>query len=86
MKLSERKELQLQLNETPVNFSMVIDDIVQEKHCTHIEAVLLYCNDNDVEPDQVIGLISPTLKAKIELEASQAKLIKQQYRPAMLPE
>lgn len=85
MKQSEKKELQLQLNETPITFSLTIHDMVKEKHCTFIDAILLYCKENDVEPEYIAGLISETLKAKLAEEAQSANLIKKQYHTTKLP-
>lgn len=85
MKTSEKKELQLQLNETQIAFSMIIDDFVTEKNCGYIEAILLYCKSYDVEPEHIAGMISKSLKSKIEIEATAQKQIKKKYRLASLP-
>ena len=80
MKQSEKKELQLQLNETPVTFSLTIHDMVKERKCSFVDAILIYCKENDVEPEYIRGLISSTLKAKLAEEAEALNLIKKQYR------
>lgn len=85
MKTSEKKELQLQLNETQLAFSMIIDDYVSEKRCGYIEAVLLYCKTYDVEPEHIAGMVSKALKAKMEMEATAHNQIKKKYRIAALP-
>jgi hypothetical protein len=85
MKTSEKKELQLQLNETQLAFSVIIDDYVTNKRCSYIEAILLYCKEHEVEPEHIPGMVSKTLKAKIEEEAGKANLIKKKFRLAELP-
>lgn len=85
MKLSEKKELQIHLNETPINFSLTIDSIVHEKRCSYQEAILIYCDENNLEPEQVATLVTQSLKAKIEVEASALNLIKKEYRSQSLP-
>ena len=40
-----------------------------------MEAVLWYCNDQDIEPDSVKGLISKPLKEKIEVDAMKLNLL-----------
>lgn len=85
MKQSEKKELQLQLNETPITFSLTIHDMAKEKRCSFLDAILIYCDENDVEPEYIAGLISETLKAKLAEEAQAANLIKKKYHTNKLP-
>ena len=51
-------------------FSMKIESIAKEKKISHMDAVLDYCEKNEVEPDTVGRLISKGLKEKIEANAS----------------
>ena len=53
---------------TPKIFASIIEEIVKEKEITHMEAVLWYCTDQEIEPDSVKGLISKPLKEKIEAD------------------
>ena len=41
-----------------------------------MEAVLLYCEENDIDPSTAKPLISKSLKEKIKLEATNKKLLK----------
>ena len=43
--------------------------IAKEKDITHMDAVLLYCKDNQIEPEKVSSLITKGLKEKIEANA-----------------
>jgi len=56
-------------------FSIKIETIVKEKRLTHMEAVLWYCEQNEVDPGSVGSLISKSLKEKIEMEAIDLRLI-----------
>lgn len=47
-------------------FSLHIESIVKEKNLSHMDAVLDYCKNNQIEPDDVSRLISKSLKEKIE--------------------
>ena len=67
---------------TPKSFSLKIEDIVKEKEITHMEAVLWYCTDQEIEPDSVKGLISKPLKEKIEADARDLNFLPRQ---AQLP-
>ena len=67
---------------TPKIFALKIEDIVKEKQITHMEAVLWYCDDQEIEPDSVKGLISKALKEKIEANARDLNFLPRQ---AQLP-
>ena len=41
-----------------------------EKKITHMDAVLWYCSENEIDPSTVARLISKGLKEKIEVNAS----------------
>lgn len=56
-------------------FSLFIEDIVKEKRISHMDAVLSYCKDNFVEPDEIKSLINKTLKDKIEVDMQEANLL-----------
>ena len=55
--------------QTPKVFSLEIERIAKEKDITHMDAVLLYCKDNQIEPEKVSSLITKGLKEKIEANA-----------------
>ena len=51
-------------------FSLQIEQIVKEKKgISHMDAVLLYCEKNDIDPSTVAPLLTKTLKDKIAIEA-----------------
>ena len=54
---------------TPKRFSKIIEDIVQDKSITHMDAVLLYCDNHELEPEDVKKFVSKTLKDKITVNA-----------------
>ena len=47
-------------------FSLKIESIVKEKHTTYMEAVILYCEQNEIDVGSVSSLISKNLKEKIK--------------------
>ena len=51
---------------TPKNFSLEIEKMASEKSITHLDAVLHYCEVNEVEIETVSKLITKALKSKIE--------------------
>jgi hypothetical protein len=70
---------------TPINercemnskeFSLKIESLVKEKRCSHMDAVLLFCEENEIDPGTVSKLISKSLKEKIKLEATNKRMLK----------
>ena len=58
-------------------FSLIIEGVVKDKRpITYMDAILFYCEENQIEVDSVGRLISKSLKEKIQVEASKANLIK----------
>jgi hypothetical protein len=48
-------------------FSMYIEQIVHEKKITYMEAVLQYCKENFIEPEDIAKLVNKSLKDKLEV-------------------
>ena len=61
-------------------FSLQIENIVKEKNITHMEAVLLHCKEQGIEPDTVSNLLSKGLKEKIEANARDLNFLPKQAR------
>jgi len=57
-------------------FSLKIESIVKEKKISHMDAVVWYCGENDLDTSQVSSLISKSLKEKIKLEATNLRMLK----------
>ena len=70
------------LVQTPKKFSLEIENIAKEKRISHLDAVLDYCQRNDIEPDTVGRLITKGLKEKIEANARDLNYLEKQ---AQLP-
>ena len=63
-------------------FTLVIENIVKEKDITHMDAVLWYCEQEGLEPDDLGTLLSKGLKEKIEANARELNFLPKQ---AQLP-
>lgn len=59
-------------------FSMFIEQMASEKRMSHMDAVLKYCEENYLEPDEVKSLINKTLRDKIEVDMREANLLPKQ--------
>ena len=58
-------------------FSLIIEGVVKDKRLiTYMDAIIWYCEQNQIEVESVGRLISKALKEKIQVEASKANLIK----------
>tara|TARA_Y100001938_G_scaffold59863_1_gene83535 strand:+ start:453 stop:638 length:186 start_codon:yes stop_codon:yes gene_type:complete len=47
----------------------MIEEMVQEKKLTYMDACLHYCEENNVEPESLGRLVNKSLKQKIQVEA-----------------
>ena len=67
---------------TPKTFALKIENIVKDKNITHMEAVLWYCQKEEIELEAVGSLVSKGLKEKIEANARELNFLPKQ---AQLP-
>jgi len=51
-----------------VDFSLFIETMAIEKKLTRMDAILLYCSENFIDPIDVVANISKSLRDMIELE------------------
>ena len=65
-------------------FSLIIEGIVKEKKITYINAVVSYCEKNDIDPSSIGPLVNKSLKEKIKEEAEKLNLVKKSST-AVLP-
>lgn len=58
-------------------FSLIIEGVVKDKRpITYMDAIIWYCEQNQIEVESVGRLISKALKEKIQVEAANANLLK----------
>jgi len=57
-------------------FSSIIFDRVNKGKLEYIDAIVSYCEEQELDVDSIICLISPSLRQKMEEEALELKLIK----------
>jgi hypothetical protein len=63
---------------TANEFSMHIEHLVREKKVTHMDAVLEYCKENYIEPEDITSLINKSLKDKIEMDFRELNYLPKQ--------
>ncbi len=64
-------------------FSMKIEQVVKDKRIGYFDAVLWYCEQNEIEIETGAKLINTIIKKKIEAEASEMNVLKE--KTAKLP-
>lgn len=63
---------------TANEFSLYIERIVREKRMSHMDAVLEYCKENYLEPEDVASMINKSLKDKIEMDFREMNYLPKQ--------
>jgi len=58
-------------------FALEVENIVHETGSTYIDAILIYCEDNNVEIERVGKLINKKIKYCLEREASDLNMLKE---------
>jgi DNA-directed RNA polymerase alpha subunit len=58
-------------------FSLLIESIVKEKRVSYMEAIVDYCENNDIDLGSVKSIVNKSLKEKIKLEATDLKMLKE---------
>jgi len=71
---------------TSSKFSMEVENIVKKSNgqLNYIEAVLTFCDENEIEFESVPKLLSKTLKEKLKYDAQRLSFMKKSSR-AKLP-
>lgn len=59
-------------------FSLHIENMVTEYKITHMDAVLKYCEDNMLEPEDIASKINKSLKEKISLNMQELNYLPKQ--------
>lgn len=57
------------------SFSLHIEKLAAERRLSYMDAVLKYCEENYLEPDDIKHLINKTLKDKIEQDMMESNML-----------
>ena len=69
---------------TPSKFAFEIEKIVAEEKINYIDAIVHYCEVNELEVESVTKLVSKPLKEKLKWDATRLNFMKRTSR-AKLP-
>ena len=61
---------------TTAKFSKIIIEIVETKEITYLDAIMDYCQKNNLEVESAAKLVNQKIKAQLRVEATELKLIK----------
>jgi hypothetical protein len=56
---------------TSNEFSLYIEQVVNQKRITHMDAILEYCKENYLEPEDIAKLVNKSLKEKVALNMQE---------------
>jgi len=65
-------------------FAQEIEKLVKNEKINYIDAIVLFCDENNIEIDSITKLISKPLKEKLKCDAQQLNFMKKTTR-AKLP-
>lgn len=63
---------------TANEFSLHIEQMVKDRRMSYMDAVLEYCKENFLEPEDVSSLINKSLKDKIEMDFRELNYLPKQ--------
>jgi hypothetical protein len=69
---------------TPSKFALEVEKIVAEEKCNYIDAIVHYCEVNNIEVESITKLVSKPLKERLKYDAINLNFMKKTSR-AKLP-
>ena len=54
------------------SFSKFIEQKAREQKCSHVDAILEYCKENYIDPNDIKSLINKSLKDKIQMDFQES--------------
>lgn len=69
---------------TAAKFSQDVERIAYENNMNYIDAIVHYCETNEIEIESVSKLISKPLKEKLKYDAQKLNFIKKTTRAKLL--
>ena len=60
---------------TRTTFSVIIEKLVCEKKISYMDAIVHYCENNELEVESAAKLINTIIKSKIECEAQELNFL-----------
>jgi len=77
--MTTQNELEKVLDEkflTPIKFSYIIENIVLTEKLNYIDAIIHYCEKENIEVESVSKLMTKPLKEKLKVDATNLNFMK----------
>lgn len=65
---------------TKSKFTKLVEKIVIEKKVSYMDAILLICEENTIDPGDVKKFVSPIIKDKLQAEAMDLNFLPKQNK------
>ncbi len=65
---------------TKDKFSMIIETMVRDQNVSYMDAIVYWCEKNEMEVETAAKLLSPLIKEKMLVEAQDLNIIKKSAR------
>lgn len=53
---------------TATEFSMYIEEVALKEKMTYLETIMIYCDEHMIDPSDIAGKITKSLKSKLEID------------------
>lgn len=60
---------------TKKRFTVIVEDLVHSKKMSYMDAITHFCEENQIEIEDIAKYISPVVKNKLEAEAMNLNLL-----------
>jgi len=60
---------------TSQKFSLLIEQIVLDKKCSYMDAILLYCEKNEMEIESAAKLVNIKIRQQLEIEYGELNFL-----------
>lgn len=73
--MSSMESIQIELKFTPQTFTEAIYNLVKHEEMSYIDSVVHLCDDNGIEYTDILHLITPPIRSKIEAEGQERSIL-----------
>ena len=60
---------------TKKRFQTMVEETVQQYSLTHMDAILMICEKNNIEPEDIAKYMTPVIKDKLEADAMRLNFL-----------
>jgi len=61
---------------TKDKFSIIVETMVRDQHLSYLDAIVHWCEENEMEIETAAKLVSPLIKEKMMVECQRLNIIK----------